>query len=60
MYTGTVIRVTLTKLRNIETESRYKGEGSPRQRVTIVIFPEHIEEFLKAINEVGGKLTKIE
>jgi hypothetical protein len=40
------------------TESRFKGKGSPRQRVTIVVFPEHIEEFLKEINNVGSELTK--
>lgn len=40
------------------TESRYKGERSPRQRVTMVIFPEHISGFLEAINSVSGELTK--
>jgi hypothetical protein len=40
------------------TESRFKGEGSPRQRVTIVVFPEHIEEFLKALNTVAEKVEQ--
>ena len=40
------------------TESRFRGEGSPRQRVTIVIFPEHISEFLQALDTIAGGLKK--
>jgi hypothetical protein len=39
------------------TESRFKGEGSPRQRVTIVVFPEYIEEFLKAITDISRNIN---
>jgi hypothetical protein len=38
------------------TESRFKGEGSQRQRATIVVFPEHITEFLQTLNEVVGRI----
>lgn len=39
------------------TESRFKGEGSQRQRATIVVFPEHISEFIQALNTIAGELT---
>ena len=40
------------------TESRFKGEGSQRQRASIVIFPEHISEFLQALKTITGELEQ--
>jgi|WetSurSiteA1Bulk_404760.scaffolds.fasta_scaffold51440_2 hypothetical protein len=40
------------------TESRFKGEGSQRQRASIVIFPEHISEFLQALITIAGELEQ--
>jgi hypothetical protein len=38
------------------TESRYKGEGSDRQRSSIVVFPEHSKEFLNALDVMTTNL----
>jgi len=38
------------------TESRFKGEGSGRERNSIAIFPEEADEFAAAINEMVAKL----
>jgi hypothetical protein len=38
------------------TESRLKGEGSDRERASIVVFPENAEEFSQAVAEMVGKL----
>ena len=34
------------------TESRFKGEGQERERISIVVFPEHAQGFLQALGEV--------
>jgi len=39
------------------TESRFKGEGSERQRSSIVVFPEQVKEFTSALMEIAGDLT---
>ena len=38
------------------TESRFKGEGSERQRSSIVVFPEQISEFTSALKEMVSVL----
>lgn len=38
------------------TESRFKGEGEERERVTITVFPEHVEEFGQAVIDIATKL----
>ena len=38
------------------TESRFKGEGSERQRSSIVVFPEQIKEFTSALKEMVSVL----
>lgn len=38
------------------TESRFKGEGSERQRSSIVVFPEQINEFTSALKEMVSVL----
>jgi hypothetical protein len=38
------------------TESRFQGEGKDRERVSIVVFPEHAQEFLEAIQQMVRKL----
>lgn len=38
------------------TESRFKGEGSERERNSIAIFPEEAKEFADAIAEMVAKL----
>jgi hypothetical protein len=38
------------------TESRFKGEGSERERQSIVVFPEEAEEFAQAVSEMAAKL----
>ena len=38
------------------TESRFKGEGKKRVRVSISIFPEQAEEFAGAVSEMTAKL----
>ena len=38
------------------TESRFKGEGKDRERVSIVVFPEHAQEFLETIQEMIKRL----
>lgn len=39
------------------TESRFKGEGEERQRQSLMVFPENIEEFIKTVQEMGGKIS---
>jgi hypothetical protein len=34
------------------TERRFRGEGSERQRSSIVVFPEQIKEFISAAQEM--------
>jgi hypothetical protein len=34
------------------TESRFKGEGKDRERVSIVVFPEHAQEFVETVQEM--------
>ena len=38
------------------TESRFKGEGKDRERASIVVFPDHSQDFLAAIQEMVKKL----
>ena len=38
------------------TESRFQGEGKDHERVSIVVFPEHAQEFLVAIQQMVRKL----
>lgn len=38
------------------TESRFRGEGSERQRSSIAVFPEQIKEFISAIHELDSEL----
>ena len=39
------------------TESRFKGEGKERERSSIFVFPEDVEEFAQAVSEMRKKLT---
>lgn len=38
------------------TESRFKGQGKENERASIVVFQEHAQELLKAIQEMVAKL----
>ena len=38
------------------TESRFKGEGKDRERASIVVFPDHAQDFLHATQETVEKL----
>ncbi len=38
------------------TESRFKGESNDRERVSIVVFPEHTQKFVETIQEIARKL----
>jgi hypothetical protein len=38
------------------TESRFKGEGQDRERASIVVFPDHAQDFLEATQEMIQKL----
>ena len=38
------------------TESRFKGEGSERQRSSIVVFPEQIKEFTSSFQDIANTL----
>ena len=38
------------------TESRFKGEGQDRERVSIAVFPDHAQEFLEATQKMVSKL----
>lgn len=40
------------------TESRFKGEGEDRERVTISVFPENIAEFSQAVSGMAAKLKQ--
>ena len=40
------------------TESRFKGEGEKHRRSSISIFPEHISEFLQALNSICGRIEQ--
>lgn len=40
------------------TESRYMGEGKGRERTSIVVFPDHAQEFLKTVGEMVKKLEQ--
>ena len=44
------------KLFLVVTESRFKGEGKERERASIVVFPEHAQEFIDSLREMIGKL----
>ncbi len=38
------------------TESRYMGEGKERERASIVVFQDHVQEFLRAVEDMVKKL----
>jgi hypothetical protein len=38
------------------TESRFKGEGKDRERVSIVVFPEHAQAFLETVQGMVRKI----
>jgi hypothetical protein len=38
------------------TASRFKGENEERDRVTILVFPDHAQDFLAAVEEMVGQL----
>ncbi len=38
------------------TQSRFKGEGSERERANIIVFPEHVKTFADAISQMANKL----
>lgn len=38
------------------TESRFKGEGKKRERVSMTVFPEQAEEFGQAVSSMMAKL----
>jgi hypothetical protein len=38
------------------TESRFKGEGKDRERVSIVVFPEHAQAFWETTQEMVRKI----
>jgi hypothetical protein len=42
----------------IITESRFLGEGKERERNSIIVFPDHAEEFGKTLTEMVEKLDK--
>ena len=35
------------------TESVFKGEGEERERSTVTVFPEHIDEFLAVLKDMA-------
>lgn len=39
------------------TESRFKGEGEQRERVSMSIFPEQATEFAEAVQSMTAKIT---
>lgn len=39
------------------TESRFTGEGEKRERQSLAVFPENIEEFVQAVQEMGEKIA---
>ena len=40
------------------TESRFKGEGEDRERISIVVFPENAQEFSEAVSELTAQLAE--
>ena len=40
------------------TESRFQGEGEKHRRTFISIFPEHISDFLQALNSIAGTIEQ--
>ncbi len=38
------------------TESRFKKEGEARERAALIVFPDHIQEFVAAIEEMAKRL----
>ncbi len=42
------------------TESRFKGEGKDRERVSIAIFPENAGEFREAVSDMTTKIEEDE
>ncbi|HSX19124.1 MAG TPA: DUF3276 family protein [Candidatus Saccharimonadales bacterium] len=39
------------------TESRYMGEGNDSVRNSVVIFPEHLQDFERSLKEIVGYLN---
>jgi hypothetical protein len=44
------------KLYLVITQSRYMGEGKERKRSSIIIFPEHVNEFLATLQSLKNQL----
>ena len=42
------------------TESRFKGEGEDRERKTIVVFQENIQDFANSLAEVASRIPPVE
>lgn len=42
----------------IITESRFVGEGKERQRQSLIIFPEQIDEFIKIVSELANTVKE--
>ena len=40
------------------TESRFKGEGEDRERISIAVFPENAQEFSEAVSEMTAQLAE--
>jgi hypothetical protein len=40
------------------TESRFKGEGKQRERVSMSVFPEQAEEFGLAVSQMTARITE--
>ena len=38
------------------TESRFKGEGQERERSSIMLFPDHAQDFLEAVQAMVRQL----
>jgi len=39
------------------TESRFKKEGESRERAALIVFPDHLSEFVDAIQEMAKRLS---
>lgn len=40
------------------TESRFVGEGKERQRQSLILFPEQIDEFIKIVSELANTVKE--
>jgi hypothetical protein len=39
------------------TESRFKGEGEERERSSILVFQQNVQDFAQAISDLAKKIT---